>query len=275
MRPERTPFIATHLADVPQVASNTTLSVDAARAKHLAFAVAAAKSGATTYHPRCSASRRTLFLEFGVRDGRSISHLARLSNSTTWHGFDSFRGLPEEIASTRTSTEGNESKLLKLTWRRGIYTRSGRRPSVPHNVALHGGWFNQTLPTFLDSARVADAAVAFAHLDADLYSSTAQVLWSLGSRCRLCAGTVLAFDELFGSAAVEAKEWRALRHAARCFGYRFQFISYMAHPRSAFGRAAVQLTEVPPPPPPGQACGKQQLHTTAHAHGPCHLLASA
>ena len=270
--------MAAHLADVPRVprvASNSSLSVDAARAAHLVFALAAADratADSRRQHPRCNIRRRTLFLEFGVRDGRSITHLARLSNtSRTWHGFDSFNGLPDE-ASTQAGS-ANKSKLLNLAWARGRYR--SRRPVVPRNVALHAGWFNVTLPSFLDAdtAAGADPTVAFAHLDADLYSSTAQVLYGLGSRCRLCAGTVLAFDELFGSAAVEAKEWRALRHAARCFGLRFRFISYMAHPRSAFGRAAVQLTEVPPPPPPGQACRPQQPHTAQH--GPCHWLAAA
>ena len=124
-------------------------------------------------------------------------------------------------------------------------------PTVPPGVRLHKGWFNETLPRLLDAPDIPleqrnHPAVAFAHMDADLYDSTWVVLSTLATRCRLCVGTVLAFDELFGSPAVELHEWRALQDAARCFDFSFQFISYVGHPKSAFGRAAVRLTRVSP-----------------------------
>ena len=234
MRPERTPFVQQHLHGVHRVVVDESASVNDARMAHLSVALAAA-------NPRCSsggADDAPLHLEFGVRDGRSLTHLARLRNSSVWHGFDSFAGLPQEDSPTRRD---NGSKLLRAGWGRGRYTTRGRRPVVPPNAVLHGGWFTETLPRFLSTHA---GVVSFAHLDADLYSSTAHVLWHLGRRCRLCAGTVLSFDELFGSAAVEAHEYRALTHAAACFGFRYRFLSYMAHGRSAFGRCAVLITDV-------------------------------
>lgn len=194
-----------------------------------------------------------LFLEFGVRDGRSITYLSSLSSGRQWHGFDSFQGLPG-MSNAANATE--LSARQRIGWGRGRYTRKGEMPSVPKGVTLHKGWFNETLPLFLDgpsaesvsrsTAYKLPPAVAFAHMDADLYESTYEVLYQLATRCRLCAGTVLAFDELFGSPTVELQEWRALRRAARCFDFGFEFITYMAHPKTAFGRAAVRLTRVGP-----------------------------
>lgn len=71
------------------------------------------------------------------------------------------------------------------------------------------------------------------------------MLHALAGRCRLCPGTVLAFDELFGSSSVESHELRALTDASGRFGFGFAYISYMSHARTAFGRAAVQITSRP------------------------------
>mgnify|MGYP004293221693 CR=1 FL=1 len=46
-------------------------------------------------------------------------------------------------------------------------------PRVRDNVVLHKGWFNDTLPPFLDSAG-RDLPAAFLHLDADIFESTWQ-----------------------------------------------------------------------------------------------------
>ena len=52
--------------------------------------------------------------------------------------------------------------------------------------------------------------VAFAHLDADIYTSTVQVLHALGARCRFRVGTVLSFDEIFGPPRIQEEELKAL-----------------------------------------------------------------
>ena len=63
----------------------------------------------------------------------------------------------------------------------------------------------------------------------------------MGSRCMLREGTVLAFDELFGHPALKQLEWRALLEAAHRWCFRFRFVSYMVHPLSRYGRAAVRV----------------------------------
>lgn len=254
MRPERTPFVAAHLRDVPPTSTDGR-SIDAARFAHLRYALASVASAKDI-------GSSPLLLEFGVRDGRSISFMSSLDAAREWHGFDSFEGLP---GSTTRSSKGNSANLtsaLRIGWGRGRYSRHGQLPKVPSAVTLHKGWFNVTLPPFLDSASRPPALVAFAHMDADLYSSTWAVLSALASRCRLARGTVLAFDELFGSPVVEEQEWLALRQIARCFDLRFEFVSYLAHPKSAFGRASVRITQV------GSQCHQWQTATPGGAPPP-------
>ena len=201
-------------------------------------------------------------MEFGVRDGRSLLALVNRSRADwptaniRWHGFDSWRGLPTEHAagSKKRASSGvksvSSSTRQRIGWRSGRYSVQGTIPTIPRalqsRVRLHSGWFNNTVGAFLDSSEGARGALAFAHLDADVYESTRMVLHALGRRCKLRVGTVLAFDELFGSELVEQHEWRALSEAARCYGFRFEFVSWMAHAKSAFGRAAVQITRVQP-----------------------------
>ena len=227
MRPDKTPFVRDNLVSVPRV-NSSGLSVQSARLAHLEYALGAV--------PPSLRQQTHLFLEFGVRKGFSISHLANITRTFTWHGFDSFHGLPPATSSDATRQ--------RIHWGPGTYSTHGRLPLVPPNVRLHAGWFNETVYAFLGSVEGQGASLAFAHFDADLYDSTATVLTLLARSCRLRVGSVLAFDELFGSPAVEQHEWRALNDVARQWGLQFRFLSYMAHEKTAFGRAAVQLTHV-------------------------------
>ena len=227
MRPDKTPFVRDNLVSVPRV-NSSGLSVQSARLAHLEYALGAV--------PPSLRQQTHLFLEFGVRKGFSISHLANITRTFTWHGFDSFHGLPPATSSDATRQ--------RIHWGPGTYSTHGRLPLVPPNVRLHAGWFNETVYAFLGSVEGQGASLAFAHFDADLYDSTATVLTLLARSCRLRVGSVLAFDELFGSPAVEQHEWRALNDVARRWGLQFRFLSYMAHKKTAFGRAAVQLTHV-------------------------------
>jgi predicted O-methyltransferase YrrM len=116
-----------------------------------------------------------LILEFGVAEGHSVSEMSRFfGEHRTIHGFDSFEGLPE-------------------TWRpeypQGIFACDV--PTLASNIVLHKGLFNETLPGFLGHY---PEKIAFLHLDADLYSSTAYVLEQLEDR--LVPGSFVIFDEL-------------------------------------------------------------------------------
>ena len=106
-----------------------------------------------------------LVLEFGVATGHSINYIAsQLDTSRLVHGFDSFEGLPERWR------EGYEA---------GFFNRNGEMPEVSESVRLYKGWFEQTLPAFLEGQRGragAELRIAFVHMDCDIYSSTKCVL---------------------------------------------------------------------------------------------------
>ena len=101
-------------------------------------------------------------MNFGVYSGTTINFIASKVHSQV-HGFDSFEGLPEQWGNVPA----------------GKFTREGDLPEVLDNVELHVGWFDQTLPGFVDQ-HPQDAA--FIHVDADLYSSTRTILTCLQKR---------------------------------------------------------------------------------------------
>jgi Macrocin-O-methyltransferase (TylF) len=67
------------------------------------------------------------------------------------------------------------------------------QPSVPSNVELHKGWFQDTLPPFV--AAHPNEAVAMLHVDCDIYSSTVTILQNIGPMLR--TGSVIVYDDLF------------------------------------------------------------------------------
>ena len=161
-----------------------------------------------------------LMIECGVADGASLRHLARHS-VRRFHGFDSFEGLPEAWAGTFEQ--------------KGKFGRGGTLPDVPSNVALHKGWFEQTLPAFL--AAHPDDSVAFLHVDCDIYSSTVTVLSLLAPRLRPDA--VLVFDEYFNYPNWQRHEWRAFQEFIRDTGLSYRYLGFA----QKNGHVAVQLGE--------------------------------
>ncbi|NWG46595.1 MAG: class I SAM-dependent methyltransferase [Alphaproteobacteria bacterium] len=119
-----------------------------------------------------------LALEFGVYKGATLRHLAEEDPARSFVGFDSFRGLPEDWAGSRHSDRN--------------FDVGGSMPSMPANVTLVDGWFDETLPRFL---RERSEPASFVHIDCDIYSSTKLVLEALSER--LAEGCVLVFDEFF------------------------------------------------------------------------------
>lgn len=124
------------------------------------------------------ASLDGLFLEFGVWKGDSIRFLAKTLPDKHFYGFDTFKGLPEKWS------EFYPKGHMGLN----------ETPKVPVNVTLIEGLFQETLAPFLEE-HVEPAS--FVHLDADLYSSTKYVLFTLADNDRLKTGTILEFDEVF------------------------------------------------------------------------------
>jgi Methyltransferase domain len=149
-----------------------------------------------------------LFLEFGTYKGDSINLLSRFAPRSTFYGFDSFQGLPEGwTAGTR---EG------------GLSTH-GRVPRVRRNVELIPGFFEDTLPQFLD--RHPNAPAAFVHVDCDLYSSTLTVLRTLKPRLQI--GTVLVFDEYYNYADWLEGEYKAWTAFCAEYGVGFRYAGYI------------------------------------------------
>ena len=169
-----------------------------------------------------AAGKDGLYCEFGVYKGESVNFIAARTPHTV-HGFDSFEGLPE-------------------TWRTGFETGAfvlSNLPEVRPNVKLHKGWFDQSLPVW---AKDHPGPLAFAHLDADLYSSTKCVLDLLADR--IVPGTVLQFDEYFNYPGWKGGEYRAFREFVAVRGVKFEYIGYAVGGNAQ--QAAVRILEVGP-----------------------------
>lgn len=122
------------------------------------------------------------YMEFGVWHGGSINFIANQVEDKKVYGFDSFIGLPEDA-------DAPDDSPIKKLWVKGFFSREGELPLVKSNVELIAGWFEDTVPNFIKNVET----TAFAHLDADLYSSTKTVLNAIGHTFK--EGTIIVFDE--------------------------------------------------------------------------------
>ena len=128
--------------------------------------------------------------EFGVFKGQSINYFADCNHELRWYGFDSFEGLPEDWSGNGKMKEH--------------FTTAGELPKVRQNVTLIAGLFEITLPQWVSAQ---NKPFAFLHLDADLYSSTKQVLDIASSY--IDENTLFLFDEYFGYVGWENGEHKA------------------------------------------------------------------
>ena len=122
-----------------------------------------------------------LNLEFGVFSGTTINAIAEARPDLQFHGFDSFEGLPEDW----DMGQKNVSKEA--------FDCQGSVPMVEANVKLWKGWFDKTIPEFLDS-EYNKTDIGYLHVDCDIYSSTVTILDSLNHL--IVPGTIIRFDEL-------------------------------------------------------------------------------
>jgi hypothetical protein len=147
------------------------------------------------------------YLEFGVFSGGTIRYLARRRPNVTFHGFDSFEGLPEAWGGFSL---GNRA-----------FSRKGQLPRVPPSVRLYKGWFSETIPTW---SHTTSGPVAFIHIDCDLYSSTVAILGGLSDR--LQPGTVILFDEYFNYAGWRNHEFKAWQEFVASRGVKYDYLAY-------------------------------------------------
>ena len=136
------------------------------------------------------------YLEFGVFEGKSIQYW--LSKNTRgdsqFFGFDSFEGLPEDWFPGMG---------------KGAFNVGGKLPNInDERVKFVKGWFNETLPSFVQQIKADESKQIVLHLDADLYSSTYYVLNLLYFQGFIKKGTVLIFDEAI-VASIADTEFRA------------------------------------------------------------------
>jgi predicted O-methyltransferase YrrM len=154
-----------------------------------------------------------LFLEFGVAAGETINHIAmQIDKDRRVFGFDSFTGLPE-------------------TWRTGFVEGNFAQstlPTVPDQVTLIKGLFDDTLPAFLETNL---GPVAFLHIDCDLYSSTKSLLKQLAPR--FCEGTIIVFDEYFNFPGWQQDEYKAFQELVADCGLIYDYIGFVPSDQQA------------------------------------------
>lgn len=148
-----------------------------------------------------------LILEFGVFKGHSINVIADALPEREIHGFDSFEGLPEDWTGYNVAKE--------------FFDREGKLPKVRKNVILHKGWFNESLPPFVQERT---DTVGFIHVDCDLYSSTKTIFDALAARIR--PGTVIAFDEYHNFPYWRDHEHKAFMEFCDEWDVKYKYISY-------------------------------------------------
>jgi hypothetical protein len=157
--------------------------------------------------------REGLVLEFGVNTGDTLRRITAKRSPS--HGFDSFEGLPED---------------WRTNYDQGHFATE---PPVIPGAQMHVGWFDDTLPGFFAEHA---GPIAFAHLDADLYSSTATVFRE--GEDRFVAGTVLLFDEYFNYPGWQRHEHTAFLEFIERTGHGFEYVGYNA----LHEQVAVRLT---------------------------------
>jgi len=140
----------------------------------------------------CKKKPKGLCLEFGVYKGESVNYIAEQLPQYIIFGFDSFQGLPEDWVDKYT---------------KGSFDTKGTKPIVKQNVALIEGFFNQTLPEWINN-HPEHNHIDLLHIDSDLYSSAKTIL----NLCKhmISDETLIVFDELINYKGFEQHEIKAL-----------------------------------------------------------------
>ena len=167
-------------------------------------------------------NKKILFLEFGVHKGYSIQKFASYNThaESKFIGFDSFEGLP------------NDWRNFIKVYKKNHFDVGGKIPQVSDTrIEFIKGWFNSTLPIFLNKFKFNDFEKVIIHLDADIYSST---LYCLERISKVCPQVSLIFDELPG------EEARALEDFLDVDGGYIQFEGYASVTKHFPMQVAVQ-----------------------------------
>jgi O-methyltransferase len=187
--------------------------------------------------------------EFGTMTGGTAAALARAmalssarypeaaGRTRRLHLFDSFRGLPEASSPIDAESPHVRSGVWSAGTCKGISRDDLLRRCVKYlpedRVAIHDGWFKDTLPRL-----PADVRFALLHIDCDLYQSTIEVLDHCFSRSLIQEGTAIFFDDWNSNRASpefgERKAWAEAcgRYAVRssdCGEYSHSGRKFIVH----------------------------------------------
>ncbi len=133
-------------------------------------------------------------LEFGVHKGKTINVMSKVFPNDTLYGFDSFEGLPEDW---NISTNPKKNKHKKG------YFAVDKLPSVSKNVELVKGFFDTSLPKWLEDNN--PKPIKLLHVDSDLYSSAKTVLTLLNDS--IVKDTIIVFDEFYAWGRKRYETW--------------------------------------------------------------------
>ena len=159
--------------------------------------------------------------EFGVYNGRTINVIAKKLSDRNIYGFDSFEGLPEDWQRTKSGSIKHVKGHFALD----------ALPDVESNVTLIKGFFNSSLPKWLEENSL--ESISFLHIDCDLYSSTVTVFECL--QPFIVPGTVIVFDEIYAwhkpkkYSLWQEGEYKALREWVEQYNRKFEIVSRTNH----------------------------------------------
>lgn len=160
-------------------------------------------------------------LEFGVWKGDTINIIAEFFPDNLIYGFDSFEGLPEDW---KISSNEKYNKHKKG------YFAVDTLPSVKDNVRLIKGFFETSLPTWIQENQIKQ--IKLLHVDSDLYSSAATIFKNLNNY--IVPGTVIIFDEFYPWGRKRYEKWEEHEYKAFCewvkfFGREFEVLFHNNH----------------------------------------------
>jgi len=167
-----------------------------------------------------------LFLEFGVFEGRSLSQFHKLYEdldiTSQFYGFDSWRGLPEEIVDKNSP------------WSKGDFDSRGKKPidqlhchagKDKDNIHFVDGYFDESLTDELGK-KFSKQKAGIVHIDCDTYSSTKTVHQWLTENKLLRKGSLVVYDDWGGYIQAQVPEYtmgESMAHKEWCEEYNLQF----------------------------------------------------
>jgi hypothetical protein len=100
------------------------------------------------------------------------------------------------------------------------------------------GWFDQTLPGFLEEHQ---QPIAFLHVDSDLYSSAKTIFDQVHDRIR--PGTIIQFDDFVNYPGWEEGEYKAFQEFVELSSLQYEYIGFASSDQAV----ALRVTNIHSP----------------------------